>query len=319
MSTTNPISTAELRGLGLSTSDIAALRTTGELTRLRRSMYARGLPDDESARHLALIAATLPLVHHSNVLSHTSAALWHDLPVRRDALDHVTMTRVTAGHSSRSAQLHVRNTRLTEDEIAVLDGTRVTSPARTVADLARTERPEWGVVAADAALRLGHSRDDVVDILDLHPRLNGRRKAKKVLAFADPLSESPAESVSRYNMALAGLPPPELQRELFDPDGEFIARVDFCWPEHGLVGEVDGKSKYGALLRPGQSADDVIMAEKRREGGIRGIGYWVVRWDWRVAVDPEALRRVVGQGLDRSTSLNARNLPRTGGFLSGGR
>ncbi|MGO1383213.1 MAG: hypothetical protein ACTHU1_00260, partial [Arachnia sp.] len=78
-----------------------------------------------------------------------------------------------------------------------------------------------------------------------------------------------------------------------------VARTDFAWPELGLVGEVDGKVKYGQLLRPGQSADAVIMAEKRREELIRQQGWWIVRWDWSTATDPQAL----GTLLRRSMSV----------------
>ena len=41
-----------------------------------------------------------------------------------------------------------------------------------------------------------------------------------------------------------GLPAPELQHDLCDR-GRFVARLDFWWPEHGVVGEFDGRSKYG--------------------------------------------------------------------------
>jgi hypothetical protein len=34
------------------------------------------------------------------------------------------------------------------------------------------------------------------------------------------------------------------------------------------------------LLRPGQSATDVLVEEKRREDAIRATGLAVVRWTW---------------------------------------
>jgi hypothetical protein len=44
-------------------------------------------------------------------------------------------------------------------------------------------------------------------------------------------------------------------------DGRLIARVDFHWKEHQTVGEFDGKTKYGRLLKPGQRIEDVIFKE----------------------------------------------------------
>jgi hypothetical protein len=38
--------------------------------------------------------------------------------------------------------------------------------------------------------------------------------------------------------------------------------------------------KYGRALRPGQTAGDVVFAEKRREDALRDLGFQVVRWTW---------------------------------------
>ena len=52
-----------------------------------------------------------------------------------------------------------------------------------------------------------------------------------------------------------------------------VGRCDFGWPKVKVLGEFDGKKKYGELLRrPGQTAEDVLIDEKRRE--VRGK--WVV-------------------------------------------
>jgi len=91
-------------------------------------------------------------------------------------------------------------------------------------------------------------------------------------------SESIGESRSRVAIALAGLPPPQLQWPV--RLGGSTAYTDFAWPERRTVGEFDGKVKYGRLLRPGQSPGDVVYAEKLREDAIRAQGLEVVRWTW---------------------------------------
>ena len=38
--------------------------------------------------------------------------------------------------------------------------------------------------------------------------------------------------------------------------------------------------KYQEFLRPGESATDVVVREKRREDLLRALGWQVVRWVW---------------------------------------
>jgi len=106
--------------------------------------------------------------------------------------------------------------------------------------------------------------------------------------FADPLAQSPLESISRLQIARAGLPRPELQRPIF-LEGRKVATTDFAWPEFGVVGECDGMSKYAQLLDPGDTPDQAIMREKRREELIRQAGWWIVRWDFALAMRPHLL------------------------------
>lgn len=292
---------AELLASGLSANNIAVLATRGDLHRLRRGVYTHEVSGEARDRHVALAAATLKVVDPGNVLSHTTAAIIHGLPVRKGVLEHVTMIRRTSGHGDRGPHLRVRNTRLGPGECTVLDGMPVTTLARTVSDVARTEPMMWGIVAADAALAADLSRKELAAAIEVHRRLHGVKRARDVARLASPLSESPAESLSRINMLHAGLPRPEEQVEIYDDDGVFIARVDFLWREQWLVGECDGDGKYGALLAPGQTAQDVIVEEKRREAALRALGFNVVRWGWQTALHPASLARVIGPELAGAT------------------
>ena len=101
---------------------------------------------------------------------------------------------------------------------------------------------------------------------------------------------------------LARLPTPELQFSVFTHDGRFVGRSDFGWPEFGVLGEFDGKSKYGELLRkPGQSAEQVLVAEKRREDRLRELGWMVIRWMWQDLMCPESLIGRLPEGLHPRT------------------
>lgn len=283
----------ELLRTGLDDAAIQRALRDGSLVRIRRGVYARlatGLTPEET--HMERIRGTVGLVNPDNVVSHISAAILHGLPVQRSQLQRVTMIRRSAGHSDRTDSLLVRDTRLDDDEVTLVDGLRVTTLGRTVADLARTQDFLWGVCAADAALGLGIPAEELLAQVNRHPKLRGLQRARIVLDAADGRSQSAAESISRIQFARHGIPTPELQFEVINHLGVVVATTDFGWPELGLVGEVDGKWKYGKLLKPGQDPENAIMNEKFREEEIRLAGWWPFRWDWAVANDgPELARR----------------------------
>jgi hypothetical protein len=76
------------------------------------------------------------------------------------------------------------------------------------------------------------------------------------------------------------LPLADLQVEVRRHDGALLGRCDFGWRSDRLLGEFDGRVKYGRLLRPGQNAGDVLFEEKRREDALRDEGWGMVRWVW---------------------------------------
>ena len=297
-------STQELLTLGLTDREIRNRVARGSLVRVRRGHYIISGETVPEAAHLRLLAATLPHLAPENVISHTSAALLHGFPVRRPDLEQVTTIRRTPGHGCQSRKLRARHTAITDSEITLAGHIPVTTQARTVCDLARTAPFEWAVAAADAALHQGLDPADLEIPLDLHPALRGTTRARRVLAFADGRSESPAESISRVHMARAGIPSPVLQHEVFDRNGEFVARLDFAWPDLGLAGEVDGRIKYDDLLPAGHDPIEVILAEKQREERIRqATGWWLVRWDWNTACDPVKLGTLLREAIHNANAI----------------
>ncbi|SEC34911.1 hypothetical protein [Rhodococcus koreensis] len=133
----------------------------------------------------------------------------------------------------------------------------------------------------------------VVDAeLALAARRHGIDAARRVVHFVSGHSESVGESRSRVMLARAGLAVPSQQGEVFDPGGRRVGRVDFHFD--GIVlGEFDGRVKYGRLLKPGQSPGDAVFAEKQREDALRDLGYQVVRWTWDDLESPsQAVDRV---------------------------
>lgn len=219
----------------------------------------------------------------------------HRLPVLRGGVRQVHLTRDRRGGGRNGRYLHVHGGPLLQGEIVELDGLPVTSLARTVLDLARTQSLRHAVISGDAALAAGLTRAALEEVTNRASRRPGMAAARRALAFLDGRSESPGESMSRITLKDIGLLPPELQFPIVNDFGDVIARTDFGWPEHKTVAEFDGLVKYGRLLRPGETLSDVLFAEKRREDAIRDLGWQMVRWIWddlaRPARIAEQLRR----------------------------
>jgi hypothetical protein len=191
---------------------------------------------------------------------------------------------------------------LPDDHITTIDGMPVTTLARTVLDLCRTVPLEQAVAAGDRALAYGLVRATLEDCLASMTRWPGTRQARRAIALLDRRSESPGESVSRVRLHQDGLPAPEPQQDIYDEDGRLVARVDFFWEEQRTIGEFDGKIKYGRLLKPGQSIEDVVFAEKVREDALRDLGWQIVRWLWADLYRPGVIRDRVLRAFARSSS-----------------
>ena len=282
---------------GLSPNGLRRAVEDGELDRVRRGVYAPHRDLDLRSRHLRLLTATLPLLGAGSILSHASAAVVHGLPVRQDLLDRVWVTRPGAGHGRRGPVVQLRRCTLEAVDVALVNGFPVTTLARTASDLARQLPYEWAVIGCDAALAAGCSREALLEATQRVQGWPGGRKAASASRFADGASGSPAESLSRVQMQRAGIPTPVTQFKVF-LNGRLVATTDFGWEDTGLVGECDGKVKYGELLRQGETAEDAVMREKRREELIREAGYWIARWGWQEACDQAELARIVRRGIE---------------------
>lgn len=292
---------------GRSDDELSRLVRANAWTRVRRGAYVDGpLPASELARHALLVVATIATLRRPAVISHQSAAALIGLPLWGVPLDRVHITRRPPASSQATGPLRAHVARLRDDEVVTVAGLEVTDSTRTVLDLARSLPFETAVVVVDAALnaKLVSSELARQQLADL-AGTRGSRHAARVIAFADQRSESVGESRSRILLAELGLAPSALQHRVLTPDGEFVGRADFAWEEAGVIGEFDGRVKYGRLLCPGQAAGDVVFEEKRREDAMRDAGWEVVRWTWRDLATPERIGDRVRRARDRGRRRRA--------------
>jgi hypothetical protein len=117
--------------------------------------------------------------------------------------------------------------RIEEDEICVIDGMRVTTPARTALDLASRYPTGIAVAAIDA---LAQATDlKIADIELLMQRYRGRRgirSARTAVDLVDGGAQSPKETWLRLLLIRAGFPRPQTQIPVRDEFGRIIAYLD---------------------------------------------------------------------------------------------
>ncbi|WP_087129550.1 hypothetical protein [Microbacterium esteraromaticum] len=286
---------------------ITAAVKNGALFHLRRGWYIESAERERlwpEQQHLAHVLAVARDSRGGAAMSHTSAAVLHGLPLHRMTCVRVQMT-TDAPHRISSAPDVARHVApLPAADVAVVDGVRCTTLARTVFDLIRTLPLEAAVSVADAAERRMAERLREWDLQsvaawrrEIAARLAGAggargiRKARWVAEFADGRAQLPGESVSRLQLVRLGFAAPDLQVPVEGPTGGHYF-VDFGLDDVNAWGEFDGKQKYlDEALRSGRSMEQVMLEEKQREDWIRGrTQRRFARWGFEHIVTASALR-----------------------------
>ncbi|SNS04877.1 T/G mismatch-specific endonuclease [Geodermatophilus pulveris] len=265
-----PIRPARLHGRVFRGS--AVLRE-GWLTRgqLRSSAWQRVFPDVYACSTLDVthrvrtVAAVRVLLPGAVASGHSAGVWWGaDLAGPDDVVD---CTLPPGAHHGGIDGVRLRRRRLAPEDVVTWWGLAVTSPVRTVLDLAALRPPDEAVVAVDRFLRLG--RVSLADARAAGERLVGRdcRLVRSALARADGLAESPQETRLRLILHAAPLPRPVAQYVVLDAGGRFVARVDLAWPEHRLAVEYEG-TWHG---QPQQVARDRARLNRLTAAGWRVV------------------------------------------------
>jgi putative AbiEi antitoxin of type IV toxin-antitoxin system len=272
----------QLRGLGFTEARLRRLIRQGKLVAVRRGVYAASVHIawaklDPARWQAFLLAAVLVGTGAECAGSHWTAARIHGL----DLLDPpdegiVAVTQAPGGVGSRSSRPGIR---IHEAELPVGDLMRrfaipVTTVARTVIDIARSETFRNGVVVADSALHSEKTtRGELQAVLAACPQWPGIARARAAVDFSDTRSESVLESLARVIMSERQLPPPELQVWITDAQGSRFARTDFYWAQYRTIGEADGALKY----KDPSAARDQLERDRK----LRNAGYEIVHFGWR--------------------------------------
>jgi very-short-patch-repair endonuclease len=268
------ISRAQLRTAGLHDRAIDRRIASGRLHPVYRGVFALGHTVlTTEGRWMAAVLAS----GDGAVLSHTSAAaLWQLRPSGSGSI-HVTLPGDPGRRRRAGIRLH-RSALLGADESTVHSGIPVTTPVRTVIDLASMLRGRPLEHALDLAEQRG-----LVDFAELKRRLAelpGRPGSPALQALLH--SYTVGAFVTRSEMeerflALCdehGLARPRVNRRI---EGE---EVDFVWPERRLIVEVDG---YRYHRMP-----SAFERDRERDVMLALAGWHVMRFTWAQLVQRSA-------------------------------
>jgi hypothetical protein len=261
---------------GYDDNAIARFVKAGLITRIRHGAYVSTsiwAALDPKGQHDTLSRAVLKQYDATVALTHDSAVVRHDGPTYGLELSSVHLLHLpkNTGRRNVAGVVHHKGT------ARVLDLTRndddwLTSPARTILDVAMTRGIEAGIVVADDFIRRElTSKDELWLVYECVKDWPGALILRLVIERCDGRAESVGETLGRELFRKHLLPMPILQFEVFRPDGSLAGRTDWAWPEHQLLGEFDGQVKYLRFRRTGETVTDAVLREKAREDELREL------------------------------------------------
>ena len=277
----------QLLAAGVSSSTVAWLASRTRLIPRLRGVFAVGhiAPTELDRETEALLA-----LRQGAALSHrTAAGLW-GLCAPGAMVEIV----VDAHGSSRMPGLKVHRSRILDaHDVRIKQGLLVTSPARTLLDLAVTATDRQLEVAFDRGIAertLRHSH--VRDVLDRAGGHHGRARLAALLEQeldASTMTRSETEERMLALIRQAGLPSPEVNF----PFGPYT--LDFYWPAARFVVEVDSHQFHTSRYR--------FERDRRKDNDLRRANIEVMRILGREITD-----RAPALVADMTRSLTRRGL-----------
>jgi very-short-patch-repair endonuclease len=282
------VARVQLIRAGVSSDVVEHRLAAGWLRRLHRGVYAVGPVTTPKARELAAVLAC----GDSAVLSrHSAAGLW--LLARQRDGEPVDVL-VFRGRVGRRPGINVRNVHsLRPDETTVHDKIPITTPARTLYDLADAagDRELERALAEAFAQRLV-DRPGLLALLGRHAGRPGATRLRAIIEAGSSCARTRSEAEERF-LALtrrARLQPP-------DVNARVAAReVDFLWRAERLVVEVDGRAFH--------TSNRQFESDRRRDADLVAAGLRVMRVTWHQIVnEPEAVLVRLAKALARPAEV----------------
>jgi very-short-patch-repair endonuclease len=277
------VTRSQLKALGLDRNAIQRRVRAGHLHRIHHNVYAVG--HRRLSQHGRFLSAVLSFGGQA-VLSHGSAAILWRIRPEREARVHVTVPRGGGRGARMGVVLH--RSPIGGRDAASRDGIPVTTPARTIVDLADHLTRRELERAIDEAIYL---RLDLTSVQPL-PGRRGSGLLAEVLADHAPGTTRTKSEFEEFLFALCrrhDLPQPLVNQvvEGFE--------VDFVWPEARLIVEADSWSAH--------SRRSAFERDRVRDAALQLAGFRVIRITWRrLVAEPELIARQLARLMERDAA-----------------
>ncbi len=253
------IARAQLLAHGLSSGAIEHRLASGRLHVVHAGVYAVGR---RSLTRVGELFAAVLACGEGATLSHASAAELLGVRPRSRRIE-VTVPR---RRNPRIPGIRVHRRDLPPEHLTLHRAVPITTPARTLVDIA----PQL----SDKRLERAVNEADRLDLIDPEAlrreigRMNGVRGARKLASLLDrhtfTLTDSELERIFKPIAAAAGLPPPLTGRKV---NG---FKVDFWWPDLGLVVETDGLRYHRT---PAQQTAALVRDQTHRRADLEPLRF----------------------------------------------
>jgi very-short-patch-repair endonuclease len=278
------ITRVQLLGAGVSTGMIARRLEAGQLRALHRGVYVMGPLTPPPA---ALMAAVLACGDAAMVSHYSAGRLW-ELLAARYAGNAVHVTVAGADHRRPGIRVH-RVAAIAADEVTRRDGIPVTTPARTLIDLARMPWRDLERALAEALAKRLTTRDEMLTLLKRHERRQGASRLRALLE-SPYLAHTKSEAEERFVRLLekGRLPAPEVNVRVAGYE------VDCYWRSERFVVEIDGFAFH--------SSPKTFEKDRQRDAELAAAGIRVIRVTWQqLTKQPAAVLVRLAQALARTS------------------
>ncbi len=270
---------------GYSTRTFDRTFKSGRWIRFRHGYYT--FPDlwrplDGYAKHRILCVAVLhSLGRQRAALTHVSSLIMQGLEPWGFDLTRVHVTRLDKGASRVEGDIAHHASELPTNQLIEFNGTWCSRADRAALEASAFADGERSLCVFNQVLHAGLC--DLDQLYAAHRRMQnwpGMRSTQISIRLADARPESVGESRGFWMFWSHGLPAPQPQFEVYDGP-RLLGTCDWGWPDEGLLGEFDGRAKYGRLLSADQDPGAVVFAEKQREDLMREVtGMAMIRLVW---------------------------------------
>ncbi|ORB33903.1 hypothetical protein [Mycobacterium persicum] len=156
-------------------------------------------------------------------------------------VDHRAPARLLYDHRRPPSGILMWSSAVARDEIQLVRGLQVTTPARTALDLACRNPVGTAVAAIDSLARATRLRVAEAELLtERYHGYRNIRRARTALKLVDAGAESPRETWLRLLLIDAGYPPPKTQIAVYGEYGEVVAELDMGWEHIKVAVEYEG-------------------------------------------------------------------------------